>query len=75
VANPKRERAITAAENSAAAKWQRARFRDNREPSTKGTPLFDRATRRCWCGVPWPHDWPGKDDGAPHPRNTPEDPQ
>lgn len=22
----------------------------------------------CWCGDPWGHDWPGKDDGAPHPR-------
>jgi hypothetical protein len=23
----------------------------------------------CWCGEPFPHAWPGKDDGAPHPRS------
>jgi hypothetical protein len=23
----------------------------------------------CWCGLPWGHLWPGKDKGAPHPRN------
>lgn len=23
----------------------------------------------CWCGGPFGHDWPGKDEGAPHPRN------
>jgi hypothetical protein len=22
----------------------------------------------CWCGQPYGHDWPGKADGAPHPR-------
>lgn len=22
----------------------------------------------CWCGLPFGHDWPGKSDGAPHPR-------
>ncbi len=22
----------------------------------------------CWCGEPFGHDWPGKADGAPHPR-------
>lgn len=22
----------------------------------------------CWCGKPNGHDWPGKADGAPHPR-------
>jgi hypothetical protein len=24
----------------------------------------------CWCGKPYPHGWPGKDGGAPHPRVT-----
>ncbi|MGZ4745647.1 MAG: hypothetical protein ACXVYY_01055 [Oryzihumus sp.] len=24
----------------------------------------------CWCGEPQNHDWPGKADGAPHPRNA-----
>jgi hypothetical protein len=41
-------------------------------------PLTDTAWREaalkvidtggCWCGEQWPHDWPGKDDGKPHPR-------
>lgn len=22
----------------------------------------------CWCGEPSGHDWPGKAEGAPHPR-------
>lgn len=22
----------------------------------------------CWCGRPWNHAYPGKDEGAPHPR-------
>jgi len=24
--------------------------------------------RGCWCGKPLNHDWPRKQDGAPHPR-------
>lgn len=31
------------------------------------TPL---AGNGCWCGEPKDHDWPGKDDGAPHPREA-----
>lgn len=75
VADPKRERAITAAENSAAAKWRRRSFRDNREPSTTRRPLMLGTPDdvRCWCGEPLDHPWPGKDDGAPHPRDTQED--
>ncbi|MBL1115370.1 hypothetical protein JK364_23655 [Streptomyces sp. 110] len=29
-----------------------------------------KAPEQSWCGVPWPHDWPGKDGGAPHPRDA-----
>ena len=25
----------------------------------------------CWCGQPCGHDWPGRADGAPHPRDEP----
>ncbi|MEU9602637.1 hypothetical protein AB0E06_38335 [Streptomyces sp. NPDC048109] len=64
------ERAVTAAAKSAAAKWRRVRFRDNREPSTREAPLFDRETRRCWRGVPWLRDWPGKDGDVTHPRDA-----
>jgi hypothetical protein len=72
VADPKRERAITATENSAAAKWRRARFADNRDPATTRRPLMVGTPddKRCWCLQPLGHDWPGKDDGAPHPRDT-----
>lgn len=26
------------------------------------------ASNRCWCGERYGHDWPGRDDKAPHPR-------
>lgn len=72
MADPKRERAITAAEASAAAKWRRVRFADNRDPATTGRPLMVGTPddKRCWCLEPLGHPWPGKDDGAPHPRTT-----
>ncbi|MFE7114997.1 hypothetical protein ACFU99_06170 [Streptomyces sp. NPDC057654] len=66
----KHERAVTAVANSAAAKWQRGRFRGNCEPSTRETPLFDPESHRFWCGVPWLHDLPCQDGGAPHPRDA-----
>jgi hypothetical protein len=25
----------------------------------------------CWCGERFSHPWPGKDSGAPHPRDWP----
>jgi len=25
----------------------------------------------CWCGLPYDHDWPGKDKGRKHPREAP----
>lgn len=59
------ERAVTAAAKSAAATLLRVRFHDNRE-----APLFDQETRRRWCGMPWPHDWPGKAGGALYPRDA-----
>jgi hypothetical protein len=40
-------------------------WRDNREPSTKRQAI---AAGGCWCDEPYGHDWPGKADGAPHPR-------
>lgn len=72
MADPKRERAITAAGESSAAKWRRRRFADNREPATTRRPmtLGTRGDLRCWCLEPANHDWPGKDNGTPHPRDT-----
>lgn len=54
---------------AAARDWARA-SRDNREPATLGNVLHEPG--RCWCGDPLHHDWPGKDDRAPHPRVLPE---
>lgn len=40
--------------------------RDNREPATREPALGTLGV--CWCGQPRDHDWAGKGDGAPHPR-------
>jgi hypothetical protein len=56
------------ADTCARKSWQR--FRDNREPSTRR--LAPGADGRCWCGDLLYHDWPGKADGAPHPRVAPD---
>lgn len=45
--------------------------------SCGGTPLREKspqtfpviAMKGCWCGEPGFHSWPGKEQGAPHPRN------
>ncbi|MGW1966375.1 hypothetical protein ACWCPD_39680 [Streptomyces sp. NPDC001935] len=68
MANPKRERALTAIANSAAAKHRRTLRRGHRVPAVQGPPLgsFDI----CWCGLAKGHRWPGRDEGAPHPRST-----
>lgn len=58
-------------ENSLAAKWKRVRFKDNRLPETKQASV---AAFECWCGQGFDHDWPGKDEGAPHPVPQPERP-
>ncbi|MEV4033425.1 zinc finger domain-containing protein [Streptomyces umbrinus] len=72
MADPKRERAITAVENSSAAKWRGVSFHDNREPATTRSPLKLGTAEDpcCWCGELYGHYWPGKDDGASHPRDT-----
>ena len=49
---------------SRAAKWKRVRFRDNRVEETKSASAHGHG---CWCGEPYPHTWPGQDEGAPHP--------
>lgn len=43
---------------------------DNRVPGTgpRDNPLGQYGG--CWCGLPNGHDWPGKNDGDPHPRET-----
>jgi hypothetical protein len=57
--------AMAAAKSSAAKNRGRRHGRDNREPSTRGNVKYGTG---CWCGEPFGHDWPGKGDGAPHPR-------
>jgi hypothetical protein len=40
----------------------------NRDPAPY---LRTLAGLGCWCGAENGHDWPGKDQGAPHPRDWP----
>ncbi len=39
-----------------------------RGPRVKSMPVL--AGDGCWCGNRQSHDWPGKADGAPHPRES-----
>lgn len=46
-------------------------------PGSKSRPTVGRsehlpviAAGGCWCGDELGHDWPGKSDGAPHPRSA-----
>lgn len=67
----RRDAAEAASVNKSRAKWWRTHFHDNRHPDTiPGARILPEGTEpRCWCGGGYPHDWPGKDEGAPHPRN------
>ena len=50
-----------------------ARFwRDNRLPATNSWNL-PLSCGGCWCGLPNGHPWPGKAEGAPHPRTSAAD--
>lgn len=53
-----------------AVRYWTASKRDNRDPATRDAVLAE--LDRCWCGDPSGHGWPGKADGAPHPRVLPE---
>ncbi|MFJ4365094.1 hypothetical protein ACIP4S_13175 [Streptomyces chartreusis] len=70
MANPKRVRALRAVENSSAAKWGRRAAADRSDRTV--LPTLGSGDH-CWCGLPKLHDWPGKDDGVPHPRDTPKE--
>lgn len=70
---PRRTSHTEAYARSTTSKWkgrERARRIDRDEPERS------RELRRartlgsgdCWCGEPFGHDWPGRADGAPHPR-------
>lgn len=51
--------------------WSRpqSQFRDNRDPETAARE-GRMGSGDCWCGGPAGHDWPGKADGTPHPREV-----
>jgi hypothetical protein len=53
--------------DGANGRFSSGRFRDNRDPATRGKVLG--VAGGCWCGEPSGHPWPGKADGAPHPRS------
>lgn len=64
MADPKRERALTARNKSSAAK-----YRPSKNGTGTGEGLRQVGTLHvCWCGEPSGHDWPGKADGEAHPR-------
>jgi hypothetical protein len=44
-----------------------ARFAANKGPADY---LRTIAGPGCWCGGELGHDWPGRDEGAPHPREV-----
>lgn len=45
----------------------RLRPRDNRDPETV-LKEGQMGSGDCWCGQEAWHNWPGKDEGKPHPR-------
>lgn len=46
-----------------------ARFRkQNPPPGGSKNVDFSIGGDDCWCGRPSNHDWPGKEDRAPHPK-------
>ena len=53
---------------AASRNWHLTR-RGGRDPATRNGAI---AGSGCWCGDLNGHDWPGKADGAPHPRVLPE---
>jgi len=53
--------------------WGRAhQSKKNNQDRQNGEGLIGLpiAAGGCWCGEELDHDWPGKDDGAPHPRDS-----
>jgi hypothetical protein len=45
-----------------------ARAARNRRYDEAHPPLRHGGGFNCWCGESLGHDWPGRADGAPHPR-------
>jgi hypothetical protein len=66
----KERRADGAAGRSDMAHRRGMRHADNRDPSTVGYASVIGRLGGCWCGELLGHDWPGKADGSPHPRDA-----
>lgn len=49
--------------------WRRAQ-QHARAAAARRAPDQPRVltTNRCWCGEAKNHEWPGREEGAPHPR-------
>lgn len=54
-------------EDRADSPWQ-SRFRPYTDTQRRESVHEPFGSTDCWCGELLGHDWPGKDDGAPHPR-------
>ena len=48
-----------------------ARRFENKDPASYQRVLGSGGGGGCWCGADYGHPWPGKDEGAPHPRDWP----
>lgn len=65
-ATPASSRRMLIANRSSRAK-KRVTAPENRTVETMRRPLSGGG---CWCQLPAAHDWPGRDEGAPHPRRA-----
>lgn len=54
----------------AAERSSRAKYRRLKNGHGTGEGLRVISGDGCWCGEPFGHDWPGKSDGEPHPKET-----
>ena len=61
----RQRKAALAADRAEQARWREVHFRDNRATETRSSAL---GSGDCWCGSPYDHDWPGRAEGTPHPR-------
>lgn len=62
---PRSDRALIGRQNQIAAKYRNRGSK--RGPDPAGPTIHCDG---CWCGKEHGHDWPGKDAGSPHPRES-----
>jgi hypothetical protein len=49
--------------------WEKAQWAAKNQRARQEPVADTLGTREvCWCGEPYAHDWPGQEEGAPHPK-------